>query len=223
MDERLTAVAAMVREGSRVADIGTDHARLPVWLVSCGKCPSAIASDLREGPARSAARNVQKAGLSEQISVRLGDGLNTVQPQEADDIVIAGMGGETIAAILGAVDWVRDPHYRLILQPMTRAEELRKWLLLNGFSIPSEQCISHKRLYTVMTAVYTAAEPVKETWRYYVGWLDPIRDAAYFDKMIGLLDQRLIGLQARGEEDGEEAGDLREVLTELRRQRANHP
>ena len=134
LDQRLSAVAALVRLGSRLADIGTDHAYLPVWLVQNGVCPAAIAADLRPGPLEAARRHVAAAGLEDRISLRLGDGLAPVFPGEADDIVIAGMGGETIAAILAAADWLADARLRLVLQPMSRAEETRRWLLKNGFS-----------------------------------------------------------------------------------------
>ena len=115
LDERLKTVAALVRPGSRVADIGTDHGYLPVYLVKEGICPRAIAADLRSGPLESARRHVTAAGLSDRIDLRLGDGLTPIEPQEVDDMIIAGMGGETIAGILAAADWVRQPRLRLIL------------------------------------------------------------------------------------------------------------
>ncbi len=156
LDTRLRLAADLVREGSRVADIGTDHAHLPVTLVQEGRCPSAIASDVRRGPVDNARRTVEQAGLTAAVSVRLGDGLHTVQPDEVEDIVIAGMGGETIAAILEEAPWVRDPRYRLILQPMTRAEKLRAFLFCGGFEILEERvtrCGRH--WYTVLHAAYT--------------------------------------------------------------------
>lgn len=156
LDSRLRLAAELVRAGSRVADIGTDHAHLPVALVREGRCPSAIASDVRDGPAANARRNVEEAGLEAVISVRLGDGLHTVQPDEVDDIVIAGMGGETVAAILAESPWVQDARYRLILQPMTRAEKLRAYLFANGFAIREERvtCVG-RHWYTVLCAEYT--------------------------------------------------------------------
>ncbi len=156
LDQRLRLAADLVRQGSRVADIGTDHAHLPVALVQEGRCPSAIASDVREGPAANARRTVTEAGLGDCIDIRLGDGLHTVQAQEVDDIVIAGMGGETIAAILEDAPWVKDGHYRLILQPMTRAEKLRAYLFENGFAIREERvtCVGH-HWYTVLCSSYT--------------------------------------------------------------------
>lgn len=156
LDSRLRLAADLVRAGSRVADIGTDHAHLPVVLVREGRCPSAIASDVREGPVTNARRNVEEAALEAVISVRLGDGLHTVRPDEVDDIVIAGMGGETVAAILEEAPWLQDTRYRLILQPMTRAEKLRAYLFANGFAIREERVARVGRhWYTVLCAEFT--------------------------------------------------------------------
>ena len=157
LDKRLSAVAALVRQGSRLADIGTDHAYLPVYLVQAGVCPSAIASDIGEGPLEAARRTVTENGLTSEIALRLGDGLSTVTDQEVDDVAIAGMGGETIAAILEAAPWVQNAGIRLILQPMTRAEDLRRWLLTNGFTVLEEHLIRDKHhLYPVLAAEYVS-------------------------------------------------------------------
>ncbi len=161
LDPRLGCVARHIRPGAVLADIGTDHAYLPIRMVETGVCPRAIASDLREGPADAARRHVQAAGLQERIEVRLGDGLSTLSAGEADDIVVAGMGGETIAAILDACPWIRDARLHLVLQPMTRPEDLRRYLFGAGFAIREEEIVPDGRhLYTVLDAVYTG------------GWLD---------------------------------------------------
>jgi tRNA (adenine22-N1)-methyltransferase len=158
LDKRLSAVAALVRQGSRLADIGTDHAYLPVHLVQSGVCPSAIASDIGAGPLDAARRTVTENGLTSEIALRLGDGLATVKAGEVEDVAIAGMGGETIVAILEAAPWVQNEGIRLILQPMTRAEDLRRWLLTHGFSILEEHLIIDGRhLYPVLAAQYTGA------------------------------------------------------------------
>ena len=171
LDKRLSAVAALVRQGSRLADIGTDHAYLPVHLVQSGVCPSAIASDIGAGPLDAARRTVTENGLTSEIALRLGDGLATVSAGEVEDIAIAGMGGETIAAILEAAPWVKSGDLRLILQPMTRAEDLRRWLLTHGFSVLEEHLIVDGRhLYPVMAAQYTAAEPCDDELAIYGGF-----------------------------------------------------
>lgn len=199
LDARLAMVAACIRPGSRLADIGTDHAYLPVWLVEAGVCPSAIASDLRPGPLESARRTVEAAGLSDRISLRLGDGLSTVQPGEAEDIAIAGMGGETIAAILAAAPLVQDKAVRLVLQPMSRAEELRRFLLENGFSLLAERLVTDgAHLYPVMTAVYTQAPPPADALPIYAGAFSVQEGRPYRQRMAAHLRRRAAGIARAG-------------------------
>ncbi|MBR5540233.1 MAG: SAM-dependent methyltransferase [Clostridia bacterium] len=170
LDARLTRVAAFVRHSSRLADIGTDHAHLPVQLVKNGVCTYAIASDVKKGPVAAATRTVSEAELSDKIDIRLGDGLETVSPDEVDDIVIAGMGGETIAKILRCAPWVQNERFRLILQPMTRAEKLRRYLWENGFDILTEAVVQDGRhWYTVIHATYTGIVFMPEELLCHVG------------------------------------------------------
>ncbi|MBR5135399.1 MAG: SAM-dependent methyltransferase, partial [Clostridia bacterium] len=134
-DKRLLCVASMVREKARLADIGTDHAHLPVYLLQQNRIVRAIAADIGEGPADAARRTVQAAGLQDKVTVRVGDGLSVISPEEVTDIVIAGMGGETIVHILKQAPWLKKGQYRLVLQPMSKTVELRAWLYENGFTI----------------------------------------------------------------------------------------
>lgn len=204
LDTRLQGIAQLVRPGSRVADIGTDHAHLPVWLVEQGVCPCAIASDLRPGPAAAAKKNITAAGLTDRIAVRIGDGLQPIQPGEADDLVIAGMGGETIAKILDGAAWAKDGRYRWILQPMTRPEELRRYLLTNGYRIEQERIIQEDhRLYVVMAAAYTAAERVEEETAYYIGALTPKEGRHFLRRQSMHLRRRADGLAHRTASENE--------------------
>lgn len=213
LDERLRCAASLIRRGSRVADIGTDHAYLPIQLIREGICPSAIASDVRPGPAGTARRNVQAAGLDGVIQVRLGDGLSPLSPGEADDIVIAGMGGETIAAILQAAGWVKDGRYRLVLQPMTRPEKLRQYLLTGGFSLLREAVVrAGGHLYVVMSAGYTGAPPVTDEAAYYRGALGK-DGAAFLQKEIDRLRRQEAGWQSAGRE--QQAARLHQLIARL--------
>ncbi|MBQ8684195.1 MAG: SAM-dependent methyltransferase [Clostridia bacterium] len=194
LDKRLSAVAALIRPGSRLADIGTDHAYLPVYLVEQEICPCAIASDIGAGPLEAARRTVEAAGLSGEISCRLGNGLATVSADEVEDIAIAGMGGETIAAILEAAPWVKDARLRLVLQPMTHAEDLRRWLLRSGFSVLEEHLIRDKRhQYPVMAAEYTAT-PVEDELACYAGFFEAEEGRPYRQHMAEHLRRRAAGL-----------------------------
>ena len=150
VDNRLKKIAGMVSVGSTVADIGTDHAYLPVFLVKEGIVSKAFACDVVDGPLENARINILKSGVS-GITVRKGDGLNAVKSFEADTFIIAGMGGDLIARILTDSPWIKNEKYELILQPMTAVEDLREYLCRNGFEITLEQAVkSQGRIYTVM-------------------------------------------------------------------------
>lgn len=200
LDKRLSAVAALVRPGSRLADIGTDHAYLPVHLVQAGACSEAIASDIGAGPLEAARHTVVTADLADKITLRLGDGLSTVGADEVDDIAIAGMGGETIVAILEAAPYIQDSRLRLILQPMTRAEDLRRWLLSHGFSILEERLIVDGRhLYPVMAAEYTAAPVCEDEVLIYGGFFAAEEGRPYRHMMAEHLSRRALGLNHSGD------------------------
>lgn len=202
---RLSAVAKRIRQGARVADIGTDHALLPVWLLQNGQCPSAVASDIGEGPAAAARRTVSGAGLEAAISVRVGDGLAPVQPDEVDDIVIAGMGGETIADILAAAPWVADARYRLVLQPMSKPERLRTFLAENGFSTVEEDVVAEgERLYTVMTVTFTGERRRLGFAEALMGDIPHSTDGVrHMEKLGGRIAEHLAGLPLREEYESE--------------------
>lgn len=153
--KRLPALASFVRAGVRVADIGTDHALLPVYLVQSGHNPCALASDVRRGPLSRAAETVARAGLEDKITLRLADGLAGAEDFSPQDIIIAGMGGELIASLLAAAPMVRSADVRLILQPMTHSDRLRAWLWSNGFTIEREAAVAEDRLYEIICAAYT--------------------------------------------------------------------
>ncbi len=155
LDERLALCAEFVREGARLADVGTDHAYLPVWLACNGKIISAVACDVRVKPLENAKTNIYKYHAENIVSTALSDGLDNISPDLADDIVFAGMGGELIAKIIMRTQWLRDGNKRLILQPMSRADTLRLFLCENGFHIQQEKaCISSDKSYSVMLCVY---------------------------------------------------------------------
>ncbi len=155
LSKRLYAAASFVREGAFVADIGTDHAYLPIYLVSRGRARGAVASDINRGPYLCAKKNIEENSLSDRIATLCVGGLEGIDAYAPDDILICGMGGELIAKIIDEARWTRDGHIRLVLQPMTHSEILRKYLFDNGFTIIDEAIVLEDKLYEVICAEYT--------------------------------------------------------------------
>ncbi len=151
--KRLAAVVEYIPSGSIVADIGTDHAYLPIFLVETGKCPQVIATELNLGPYQSAGRTVEEFKLSDQIDLRLVDGLKALKPGEVDVLVLAGMGGNTIREILSMAPAVLDSVKRLVLQPMVDPGDLRTWLAAAGWKIIDEKLVEDDgRIYIIIVA-----------------------------------------------------------------------
>lgn len=148
---RLLKIAQLVPNCHCLADIGTDHAYIPVWATATGVCELAIASDINRGPLTRAKKNVLNFGLNDRISLRLGAGLSTLTPGEADTIVIAGMGGILISNILESSKSTVSAAKTLILQPMTAVKELREYLTQNGFCIDTEHLIAEDdKIYNIL-------------------------------------------------------------------------
>lgn len=160
---RLLSIARFIPKGKVVADIGTDHGILPVYLVSQGISPSAIASDLNKGPLEAAEKTILQADLSHKIKIRLGFGLETVGPGEADIAVIAGMGGGTISRIVEACG-DQCPVRELVLQPMGDSGQLREWLVKHEWKISNEDIIEEGgRYYEIIYSVRGREKVLDET------------------------------------------------------------
>ncbi|MDL2293557.1 class I SAM-dependent methyltransferase [Ruminococcaceae bacterium OttesenSCG-928-D13] len=157
---RLLAAVEAVRPGRKVADIGCDHGKLAVWLALAG-APLVTAVDSRPMPLEKAKALVRQCGLEGKVRCLLGNGLGPVAPEDAEDIVIAGLGGEVTAGILSAAPWLRDARFRLVLVPTSRHPHLRRWLSESGFALLGETPVLEKgRPYTVMRAAFTGEAAV---------------------------------------------------------------
>ena len=155
-DKRLSAAAELVRQGAVFADIGTDHALLPVFLCKTGKLSRAVAADINEGPLAAAKAQVTAENLTSLIDLRLTDGLTGLEGEGVTDIAICGMGGELIVSILSRAPFVKDSRIRLILQPMTHAADLRRYLANEGFRIVEERTVyASEKCYFCFAAEYT--------------------------------------------------------------------
>ena len=216
LSPRLQLLADWVPQGARFADVGTDHAYLPVWLTLHGRVTSAIASDLRKGPLERARETGRTYG-AEGIDYRLGDGLVGIRPEEADTIVIAGMGGENIASILAAAPWTADGEHTLLLSPHTKAEELRLFLMDHGYAIRREALVRDRgTLYPVMEV--TAGEMRLTAGQLWGGARllhDPLGDRYIMEKIIRLMGAIAGKNRSERSEDREKADGLRDIVTEL--------
>ncbi len=157
LDPRLSLAASFV-SGRVAADIGTDHAYIPIYLLTSGKCSYAIASDINEGPLMRAKANAADYKVDSSIYFGLTDGLRDLPllEKEVSDIVICGMGGELIASILEASEYAHKSGVNLILQPMSSIDELREYLSQKGFEIKNEGiCSSQGKIYQCINCTYT--------------------------------------------------------------------
>jgi tRNA (adenine22-N1)-methyltransferase len=152
---RLSRAAVFVRRGSIVADIGCDHAKLAVCLIKNNIAAKVIAIDINEEPLKSAKRHISANNCEGNIECRLGNGLLPLCANEASDIVIAGLSGETICEILNNAPWVKNKNINIILVPSSSHTRLRRKLYQNGFEIKCEVVVlENKRVYTVMQVNY---------------------------------------------------------------------
>jgi len=150
---RLKSAAAFISEGAILADIGTDHALLPIYLVQSGRVRRAYACDIGRGPLEAATKAVRRAGLERQIELRLGDGLKALRAGEANEVVIAGMGSASITDILSVAPEITRSVKRFVFQPMNDAALLRRWLCANGWKIADEDlAVENGRLYELICA-----------------------------------------------------------------------
>lgn len=156
LDGRLSSAAKFVRQGARFADIGTDHAYLPIFLLLSGRIDYAFASDINEGPLRSAVENARCAGVLDKMEFALADGLDAIADKGITDVAICGMGGELIARIIEDAPFTKDSSLRLILQPMSKFAHLRRSLASLGYEIEEEQySLSQGKYYLTLCAHYT--------------------------------------------------------------------
>lgn len=176
LSERMLMAAKMVREGNSVADIGTDHAYLPAWLILNGISPKALACDVRKGPLENAKKTVEAYSIEDKITLRLSDGFDKINPSEADDFIMCGMGGTLMEQLVSRTHWLKDEKKRIIVQPQSHAEDIRRFFVENGFEILFEDaCIDSGKLYCAMAAEYTGKTEEKPISYIYSGKLPECR------------------------------------------------
>lgn len=168
LTNRLLKIASLVDKNKRLADIGTDHGYIPVYLLNKGKIDFAILADINKGPLENARSEVRRNKLENKVDLRLGSGIEVLKKGEVDEVIIAGMGGILIGELLEANKEVAHSVEKLILQPMQAQEELRSYLLNNGYEIIDE-CLEKEdfRLYEIIVAKYTGNNTSVEDEIYY--------------------------------------------------------
>ncbi len=189
MNKRLDLLYEMIPyDGHGIMDVGTDHGQIPIRLAASGYKGHILASDVAEGPLKTACAAAHSAGVENRIRFLLCDGLDLCPHEEVTDILIAGMGGDTICRILDRAEWLFSGYYRLILQPMTRPEVVRYWLIHNEFSIDLEAVAREdQHVYQMFRAVPGHSESMSDA-EYLVGSRSLHRRG---DKVSFVIDQQL--------------------------------
>ncbi len=205
LSARLLCCASFV-QGEYACDIGTDHALLPAYLIQSGKCKRALATDIKQGPLSAAAQTLKRFNVTSSVSLCCSDGLKSVPDKGITDVVIAGMGGETIRDILAdsCAKWLTRGT-NLVLQPMTKAEILRSWLAENGFRLIKESAVKDTHLYTVMQARYTGDTVALTEAQSYVGQLrkTELLTKVYIATILERLGKKLEGQRTIGSPEAE--------------------
>lgn len=204
-DNRMRAIADFVREGATVCDVGTDHAFIPVELLISGKCKNAVITDISAPSLEKGVINVKKSGLSDKVKPFCANGTLGAELDGVTDIIIAGMGGELISAILSQDARLKNKALHFILQPMSRAEELRIFLAENGFETETEIKVeSEGRVYAVLSVKYTGNSFAYDT-RYILLGATPNAenetDKRYAEKLLRVLQTKKDGLAMSAKSD----------------------
>ena len=178
LTDRLLKIASLVDEGKKIADIGTDHGYIPVFLLNNKKIDFAILADVNKGPLENARKEVRHNKLDNKVDLRLGSGIEVLNDNEVDEIIIAGMGGILIGELLEAKKSVAQNAEKLILQLMQAQAELRKYLYNNGFEVIDEVLVKEDfRIYEIIVAKYT-------------GRKTEVTDAIYYEVSKKLIEKK---------------------------------
>lgn len=215
ISKRLRCAAAFARQGDVIADVGTDHAYLPIYLYKQGIIRSAIATDINAGPIERARKNIIAYSCEEAIVTRISDGLLAAEEYSPDTVFILGMGGELIVRIISDAEWLKEKKARLVLQPMTHRELLREYLFKNGFSITDEALVEDGKIYQIIVAEYTGEIYCAEALELFFGKINLLRrDNLLLLSLMRereILGARIEGKRSAGIEDGEDFALLEKI------------
>ena len=218
---RLECIKSMVTKCRTVADIGTDHGYVAEMLLNDKTCQKVIATDLNEGPLNRATEYLTSKNLNVKCDFRLGSGLSVLNENEADAIVIAGMGGELISDILEKSNNIAKEVSQLILQPMTTAEKLRRYLYENGFKIIDEKIAKEfHHYYFIIKAVPGYSESQDEIYyefsRHLIEKKDPLM-LEYMDKILNINENIIYSIEKNNNKEyNEKINTLKQKNNKIR-------
>jgi len=220
LSKRLAAIASHAADGRRIADVGTDHGHIPVWLAQRGGAERITASDIRPGPLASARAFAAEHDAADKIAFVLADGLRGLG-KDFDTVILAGMGGETIRNILAAAPWTKNG-VKLILQPQSKTGELANWLDGSGYAIEDAQLVRDAgKLYLILVvrggasrAPFSCAEIYAD--RLLMEKRDPLLPD-YLDELIARFTKRLRGLEREDDPPVDEYDHVRLALAGFQR------
>ena len=226
ISKRLLCCASMGQSGSRVADIGTDHGYLGIYLLQSGAARHVIACDLRKDPLENARRNAKLFGVDGEMELRLSDGLEKILPDEVDTVVMAGMGGDLIQKILSQCPWRKREGLQFILQPQSAGNVLRRWLCEDGFEIQREEPVQDGHfLYTVKDIRQGEPAPLTPGTEY----ASPALLASgiplvgnYLARVENALQETVRGLTNAEKQRPERLSYFRQALLEIQEMRKNY-
>lgn len=217
LSNRLEAIARIVQPLDSLVDVGTDHGYIPVWLKQSGFKGKIIATDIKFGPLKHAKITASENSLENQIDFILCNGLQEVVPHSVSCVLIAGMGGETIADILNAAPWTKD-NCLVVLQPMTKSSYLREWLFENGYTVISEQLVNDGNIYEILTAKGGKDNPYSPV-ELLTGHISLISNDSLFlpkiQELIKKTTRAIKGLESSKEPNYEQIHDKKAILLEL--------
>lgn len=226
ISKRLLCCASMVQSGSRVADIGTDHGYLGIYLLQSGAARHVIACDLRKDPLENARRNAKLFGVDGEMELRLSDGLEKILPDEVDTVVMAGMGGDLIQKILSQCPWRKREGLQFILQPQSAGNVLRRWLCEDGFEIQREEPVQDGHfLYTVMELRQGEPSPLTPGTEYASPALLASKSplvGTYLARVENALQETVRGLTNAEKQRPERLSYFRQALLEIQEMRKNY-
>ena len=184
MNRRLLLIAENIENSLGFVDVGTDHGYLPVYMAQNGYSGKIYASDINLDPLKKAIKHAADNGLEDRISFSLADGLHSCPKDEIDTIVIAGMGGDMILKILDETEWCMSDKYKLILQPMSKSEVLRYWLVYNEFEINTEILVDENNtIYQIIVARFGGNTKLNDA-ELFIGKKDLAADAELYRKQF---------------------------------------